>query len=125
MVTRLGMSERIGPVSVAQRNGNEFLGGEFSLGREQSEALSTLIDQEVRRILDEADERAHTLLTTERHRLEALAEALLREESLDADQLLRRTGLSAKTQAGKVDHPIPPEPALPAPAGTGAPVGGG
>ena len=125
MVTRWGMSERIGPVSVAQRQGNEFLGGEFSLGREQSESLATLVDQEVRRILDECDERAHDLLNTERDRLEALAEALLREESLDQDEILKVTGISPKSQESKVDHPVPPEATVPAPAGSGAPVGGG
>ena len=125
MVTRWGMSERIGPVSVAQRQGNEFLGGEFSLGREQSESLATLVDQEVRRILDECDERAHDLLNTERDRLEALAEALLREESLDEDEILKVTGISRKSQESKVDHPVPPEATVPAPAGSGAPVGGG
>ncbi len=114
MVTRWGMSDRIGPVSVAQRDGGEFLGAELGLGRDQSESLSALVDQEVRRILDDADERARGLLTTERWRLEALAETLLREESLDHDEILRVTGVSEKSQAGKVEVPVPPESVAPA-----------
>jgi cell division protease FtsH len=94
MVTRWGMSERIGPVSLNQDDGNQFLGPGFGTGREHSETLAAQVDQEVRRILEECEVRARTLLTTERHRLEALAEALLREESLDEAEILEVTGLT-------------------------------
>ena len=109
MVTRWGMSERVGPVSVAQRDGGEFLGGALGIGRDQSEELSSLVDEEIKRILGEGETRATELLSRERHRLIALAEALLREESLDGPKILEVAGLPPRTQEGKVEHPIPPE----------------
>ena len=59
--------------------------------------------QEVRRILEECHERAREILRTERHRLEALAEALLREESLDEAAILRVTGLEPRSAAATAD----------------------
>jgi cell division protease FtsH len=97
MVTRWGMSDRVGLVSIAADDGNEFLGPGFGMGREHSETLATLVDQEVRRIIEECHARARSLLEAERHRLEALAEALLREESLDEAEILRVTGLAPKS----------------------------
>ncbi len=96
MVTRWGMSNRVGPVSLTQNDGGEFLGGAMGMGREYSETLASLVDDEVRRIIEECEARARALITTHRHRLEALAEALLREESLDDDAILTVTGIPKK-----------------------------
>jgi cell division protease FtsH len=96
MVTRWGMSRRVGPVSLAQNDGGEFLGGSMGFGREHSETLASLVDEEVRRIIEECEARARELLTNNRARLEALAEALLKEESLNEDEMLQVTGLPKK-----------------------------
>jgi cell division protease FtsH len=109
MVTRWGMSERVGLISISRDDGNEFLGPVLGGGREYSETLATVVDQEVRRIVEECHARARALLEAERHRLEALAEALLREESLDEDEILRVTGLERKTTNGAVEAAPPPE----------------
>ena len=113
MVIRWGMSPRIGLVSLASDEGNEFLGGNFGMGREYSEDVSRLVDEEVRRIIDEAYAVARELMERERHRLVALAEALLTEESLDHDAILRVTGLPPKEHSGRIDPAsVVPEPAL-------------
>jgi cell division protease FtsH len=115
MVVRWGMSPRIGLVSLASDDGNEFLGGGFGMGREHSEDISKLVDEEVRRIIDEQYALARDLMERERHRLVALAEALLTEESLDHDEILRVTGLPPKQHSGRIDPAaVVPEPALPA-----------
>ena len=115
MVVRWGMSPRIGLVSLASDDGNEFLGGGFGMGREHSEDVSKHVDEEVRRIIDEEYARARELMERERHRLVALAEALLTEESLDHDEILRVTDLPPKQHSGRIDPTaIVPEPVLPA-----------
>jgi cell division protease FtsH len=112
-VTRWGMSERVGLVSIARNDGSEFLGPELSMGREYSETLAALVDQEVRQIIDECHARARSLLEAERWRLEALAEALLREESLDEAEMLRVTELPPRASNGKLDAaPLPGEPVV-------------
>ena len=121
MVTRWGMSERVGLVSISHNEGSEFLGPDFSMGREHSETLATLVDQEVRRIIEECHTRARRLLEAERWRLEALAEALLREESLDEAEMLRVTELPPRASNGKLDAaPLSREPVVHATA-TSAP----
>jgi cell division protease FtsH len=94
MVSQFGMSERVGPV--AYRIGEEhiFLGKEISEPRDFSEGTAEMIDEEVRRILREADEQAINLLRTHRDKMERLVEALLQREELlreEIDQLLRET----------------------------------
>jgi cell division protease FtsH len=96
MVTRWGMSERVGPVTLAPRDGG-FLGSPdpmaFGWTKPYSEALAQLIDTEVQRILSESYEEALRLLSEHRGALDALAAALLDRETLDESELLRVTGL--------------------------------
>ena len=75
---------------------NGIVGG---MARPDSEETARLIDQATRRIVDESYAKAVDLLTRERGRLEALAEALLREESLNEAQMRAATGLE--------EHPAP------------------
>jgi cell division protease FtsH len=107
MVTRWGMSPRVGPMSIAQPDGNEFLGGPLSLSREISEALAQVVDDEVRRILDECYQYTRATLTRERARLEALAEALLARESLEEREIREVTGLAAPEPATPAMEPLP------------------
>ncbi|HEY7315422.1 MAG TPA: ATP-dependent zinc metalloprotease FtsH [Gemmataceae bacterium] len=92
MVTQFGMSDRIGPV--AYRIGEEhiFLGKEIQEPRDFSEGTAEVIDEEVRRILREADEHAYNLLQTHRHLMERLVEALMQREELlreEIDEILK------------------------------------
>jgi len=111
MVVRWGMSPKVGLVSLAADDGNEFLGG-FGMGREHGEQMAGVVDQETRRIIDECYASARALVEGERGRLAALAEALLKDESLDHDEILQVTGLPPKEHSGRVDPTeIVPEPA--------------
>jgi cell division protease FtsH len=95
MVTRWGMSEKLGTVQLAPRD-NPYLGanggyaGEKPFGEETARA----IDEEVLRIIDESHEEARRLLTQHRGELEALAQALLERETLEEEEILRVTGLA-------------------------------
>jgi cell division protease FtsH len=94
MVTRWGMSEKLGTVQLAPRE-NAYLGGQGGYGGEKpfSEETARAIDEEVSRIIDESHEEARRLLTRHRKELEALARALLERETLDEGEILEVTGL--------------------------------
>jgi len=94
MVTRWGMSDRIGLVQLAPRD-NPFLGGigGFGQNRPFSEATARLVDEEVQRIIQESYEEAKTLLMRHRKAMDALVQALLEQETLDEKQILEVTGL--------------------------------
>src|SRR5215217_1637870 len=93
MVTRWGMSEKLGTVQLAPRE-NPFLGGGGYPGEKPfSEETARAIDEEVSRIIDESHEEARRLLTKHRGELEALARALLERETLDEGEILEVTGL--------------------------------
>jgi cell division protease FtsH len=103
MVGRWGMSEVIGPVAVTDgRQGGPLLPGVS----EVSEHTQQLIDQEVRRIVEDAERETVALLHSERHRLEALARALLERETLDQPEAYEIAGV----------EPPMTEPATAAPA---------
>jgi cell division protease FtsH len=100
MVTRWGMSDRIGMVQLAPRD-NPYLSGPEGYGqygggtKPFSEQTAQIIDAEVRRILEDSHEEAKRLLTAHRKALDALVEALLERETLDEQEILTVTGLPA------------------------------
>jgi cell division protease FtsH len=95
MVLRWGMSQKLGPVSFAAPSDD---GLPYAFQRQPySDATAELIDAEVRRIVEECERDAGRLLAEHRGKLEALAKALLKDESLDEDQILAVTGLETPT----------------------------
>jgi cell division protease FtsH len=88
MVARWGMSEALGPVGYRVGETHPFLGRELALAREYSETTAAQIDQEVRRMLQEAHQKAHDLQCEHRQQLDRLAAALLQEETLDAGRVV-------------------------------------
>ncbi|MGE5739349.1 MAG: ATP-dependent zinc metalloprotease FtsH [Betaproteobacteria bacterium] len=94
MVTRWGMSDRIGMVQLAPRE-NPYLSGPEGYGGAKpfSEETAETIDAEVRRIIGESHDEAKQLLARHRKALDALAEALLARETLNEDEILEVTGL--------------------------------
>ncbi len=90
MVTRYGMSEKLGTVLYGSEHSSDevFLGRDFSSGRNYSEKIAAEIDDEIRRLIDEAYENALTMLADHREKLEFVAEFLLRYETMDGDQFL-------------------------------------
>jgi len=94
MVTRWGMSERLGLVQLAPRE-NPYLGGSNGYAGAQpfSEETAEAIDAEVLRIIGESHDEAKRLLSAHREQLDALAEALLARETLNEQEILEVTGL--------------------------------
>jgi cell division protease FtsH len=91
MVTRWGMGD-IGLLAFRADEQQPFLGYEMAQGRDYSEDTAARIDRDVARLLDEAHAHVRDLLEGARNELETLVEALLREETVDADELRRILG---------------------------------
>jgi len=111
MVTRWGMSDRLGMVQLAPRQ-NDWTGGAggFMGQKPYSEETAKLIDMEVGRIIEECHEEAKRLLTEHRGALDALVAALMKEESLDEKEILAVTGLPPAPTLP--DRPITSEPGV-------------
>lgn len=86
MVTRLGMSDQLGPMVYGQKEELIFLGREISEQRDYSEAVAERIDQEVRRLVNEAYMEARRILTQYRQELDAVANKLLEVETLSREE---------------------------------------
>lgn len=87
MVTELGMSDAIGPINYAERQGSDFLGTELMSGKWHSEDTAREIDQEIKRFMREAYEMATEVVGAERESVERLTEALLLYETLERDEI--------------------------------------
>jgi cell division protease FtsH len=88
MVTRYGMSDKLGPMTFGQKEELVFLGKEIGEQRDYGEAVAQEIDEEVRRIVHEAYERAKDILTGHREQLERIAQRLIEIETLEADEFV-------------------------------------
>ena len=86
MVTRLGMSEALGPMVYGQKEELIFLGREISEQRDYSEAVAEQIDREVRRLVNEAYAQAKSILMEHRDRLDTIAHRLLEVETLSREE---------------------------------------
>jgi cell division protease FtsH len=87
MVTQFGMSDVVGPIAVGDREQQIFLGREIAQRREVSERTAELVDTELKRILEEAYERARGILEADMATLHRMAEALLERETLDREDV--------------------------------------
>ena len=92
MVGQWGMSDKIGPVAFRDGEENPFLGKELHEQRQYSEQTAAIIDSEVQRFLSEAQARALQLLTANRDKLDKIAGALLTEELVEYDDLVKLIG---------------------------------
>jgi len=117
MVTQWGMSDKVGPVSYSEGEEHLFLGREVARTVDHSDETAQLIDSEVKRLLVEAHESATRTLAANRPALDAVAEALLEHETLDAAQVaavMRGETLPAKMEAPAEGHAAPaPSPGEP------------
>ncbi|MBB4210670.1 membrane protease FtsH catalytic subunit [Rhodothalassium salexigens DSM 2132] len=89
MVTKYGLSDKLGPLLYDQNEEEVFLGHSVSRTQNVSEATAQLIDEEVRRIVDEAHDRAKQILTDNIDQLHTLANGLLEYETLTGDEINR------------------------------------
>ena len=127
MVTEFGMSDRLGPLSFGKRDELVFLGREIGEQRNYSDDVAKQIDEEVRRIVDTAYSRAQEVLVAHKDRLVALAEKLVAEETVDAEEFEKLfADLPPKEDLHGgvprlVGHPEPPSSTPGTPAGTPAP----
>jgi cell division protease FtsH len=87
MVTRFGMSDRLGPVALGRSQGGMFLGRDIAAERDFSEDTAAAIDEEVSQLVAEAYKRATAVLNGNRKVLDELAEMLVERETVDADDL--------------------------------------
>jgi cell division protease FtsH len=87
MVTRFGMSDRLGPVALGRSQGGMFLGRDIAAERDFSEDTAAAIDEEVSLLVAEAYRRATEVLQANRPVLDELAERLVEKETVDAEEL--------------------------------------
>jgi len=87
MVTRFGMSDRLGPVALGRSQGGMFLGRDIAAERDFSEDTAAAIDEEVSQLVAEAYRRATQVLSANRPVLDELADLLVEKETVDAEQL--------------------------------------
>jgi cell division protease FtsH len=87
MVTRFGMSDKLGPVALGRSQGGMFLGRDIAAERDFSEETAAAIDEEVSELVAEAYRRATTVLTANRPVLDEIAELLVEKETVDAEEL--------------------------------------
>ncbi|MCP5101054.1 MAG: ATP-dependent zinc metalloprotease FtsH, partial [Chloroflexi bacterium] len=111
MIMNYGMSEVLGLTVYSDQNANPFLGRDYGLGgRAYSEQAARTIDEEVRKILDECYERAKEVITENREKMVALADALLEIETMDRDTfeniMNKQYDASANGSTDSVDAPV-------------------
>jgi len=99
MVCQLGMSEKLGNVTLGKRNGLLFLGRDIMEERNYSEETARLIDEETKKIVDDSYRRAKDLLQQNADKLKILSTALLEKEVLDGEEVKRLLGITKQEPA--------------------------
>ena len=89
MVTKYGMSEKLGPVLYGKDNDEVFLGMDYSSSKNYSDAYANIIDDEVKRILSECYSKCEELLTVHNDKLTLIAETLIKQEKIDKDLFIK------------------------------------
>ena len=97
MVTEWGMSEKVGPIRLAKKEGTVFLGKEMSSSNDHSEATSIEVDNEVKEIIVNANSEAVNLLKTNEKHLHDLANLLLEKETVDSKELDELLGIDSSS----------------------------
>jgi len=87
MITEYGFSDKLGPLRYSENEEEIFLGRSVTQHKNVSDATAEIIDQEVRRLVEEAEEKARKILTDHGDQLETIAQALLEYETLSGDEV--------------------------------------
>jgi cell division protease FtsH len=124
MVCEWGMSDSLGPLTYGKKEEAIFLGKEFNRHQDYSESTALKIDAEIKRIVTEQYDRAHTVLTEKRTELVRVAEALLEHEVLDAIQLRQLLAGEPMEVRAPVPAPQASSPVREAKADSGERAGG-
>jgi cell division protease FtsH len=136
MTMRFGMSDKLGPRVLGHNQGAPFLGRDMHSEPDYSDDLARTIDSEIRRIIEEAHQRARDILVEHRTELETLAQVLLRRETIEREEFIHllegmseadvfaerdaRAAAAAAEDSGAAPEPRPKR--LPYPAAPGEPV---
>jgi cell division protease FtsH len=115
MVMRFGMSEKLGPRVFGHEHGQPFLGREFSTEPDYSDEIAREIDDEVRRIVESAHQRAKDILTEHRERLTTISEVLLKRETIEKEEFLGLIAGKSEEEVFGADEDSAVESGLPAP----------
>ena len=87
MVTRWGLSDRLGPQTYSEESGEVFLGRSVTQHKQVSDVTAHVIDEEVRRVIDSNYQRAYKIIQTNMDKLQAMSEALIKYETIDEEQI--------------------------------------
>ncbi|HEU5135055.1 MAG TPA: ATP-dependent zinc metalloprotease FtsH [Steroidobacteraceae bacterium] len=87
MVTKWGLSDKLGPLTYTEESGEVFLGRQVTQHKQVSDETAHVIDVEVRRVIDTAYKKAQNILETHRDKLDAMAQALIKYETIDEQQI--------------------------------------
>jgi cell division protease FtsH len=118
MVMRFGMSEKLGPRVFGHDHGQPFLGREFSSEPDYSDEIAREIDDEIRRMVEEAHQAARGILEQYREHLDKTSDILLRRETIEREQFIELLEGKAENEVFGPDDralPAPPPPAPEAP----------
>ncbi len=112
MITEFGMSENLGPIAFGKKEEMVFLGREISEQRNYSDEVALEIDREIRQIVDAGYKTAQSLLTENFEKLQAIAELLMREETIEGEEL--EALFDAPRPAPRLVGPPVADPVMPA-----------
>jgi cell division protease FtsH len=87
MVTKWGLSDKLGPLTYSEESGEVFLGRQVTQHKQVSDETAHVIDVEVRSVIDTAYKKARNILETNRDKLDAMAQALIKYETIDENQI--------------------------------------
>jgi cell division protease FtsH len=129
MVTKWGLSDKLGPLTYSEDSGEVFLGRSVTQHKQVSDVTAHAIDEEVRRVIENNYTRAKSLLETNLEKLHTMAEALIKYETIDEEQLKDiMAGKSPQPPAGWDDtlsNKPPKAPPAEGPAAGGPPIPAG
>ncbi len=118
MITRYGMSTELGSLTFGKQQEQVFLGRDFSQDRNYSEAIAYAIDKEARNMMDNAYNRAQNILSEHNDKLNAIAEALMEKETLEAAEFYRIMNGEPEPNPDPNQGNPPSEPPMEAPIDT-------
>jgi cell division protease FtsH len=110
MVMRFGMSEKLGPRVFGHDHGQPFLGREFSSEPDYSDEIAREIDDEIRRMVEEAHQTAREVLERNRDKLDYVSDILLRRETIEREQFIQLLDGKAEEDVFGPDEPVYPSP---------------
>jgi cell division protease FtsH len=108
MVMRFGMSEKLGPRVFGHDHGQPFLGREFSSEPDYSDDVAREIDDEIRRIVEEAHQAARDILEKRRSELDHISDILMRRETIEREQFIELLDGKSELDVFGPDEPVRP-----------------